>query len=167
VVLQDTWLFEGTIADNLRYGCPHAPDAKVEAAARSAHAHGFIERLPGGYSYRLSSGGTNLSQGQRQLLAVARAVLADAPLLILDEATSNIDTRTELLVQEAMLRLMKDRTCFIIAHRLSTIRDADLIVLIDGGRILETGTHDQLLVRGGRYAELHRAGAFPPAPGPC
>lgn len=166
VVLQDTWLFEGTVSDNLRYGRPDATDQDVEAAAQKAFAHPFIQRLPGGYGHRLTTGGLNLSQGQRQLLAVARAVLADAPLLVLDEATSNIDTRTELMVQEAMVRLMAGRTCFIIAHRLATIRQADQIVLIDGGRIVEAGTHGELLALNGRYARMHRAGTFPPAPGP-
>ncbi|HTH12753.1 MAG TPA: ATP-binding cassette domain-containing protein, partial [Spirochaetia bacterium] len=156
VVLQDTWLLEGTIADNIRYGAPTASDAEVERAARTANAHLFIERLPQGYQTPIRGNGSTLSQGQRQLLAIARAVLADAPCLVLDEATSNIDTLTELHVQEAMLRLMAGRTCFIIAHRLSTIREADRIVLIHEGRIVESGTHDQLLAAGGTYARMYQ-----------
>lgn len=155
VVLQDTWLFEGTIAENLRYGAPDATDAQVEQAARTANAHGFIEQLPLGYQTPIQGNGNTLSQGQRQLLAIARVVLADAPCLVLDEATSNIDTLTERHVQEAMIRLMEGRTCFIIAHRLSTIREADRIVLIHEGRILESGTHDQLMAVGGRYSQMY------------
>jgi ATP-binding cassette subfamily B protein len=161
VVLQDTWLLEGTIADNIRYGAPTASDAEVERAARTANAHLFIGRLPQGYQTPIRGNGSTLSQGQRQLLAIARAVLADAPCLVLDEATSNIDTLTELHVQEAMLRLMAGRTCFIIAHRLSTIREADRIVLIHEGRIVESGTHDQLLAAGGTYARMYQGS--PPA----
>jgi ATP-binding cassette subfamily B protein len=156
VVLQDTWLLDGTIADNIRYGAPSASDAEVEKAARTANAHLFIERLPRGYQTTIRGNGSTLSQGQRQLLAIARAVLADAPCLVLDEATSNIDTLTELHVQEAMLRLMTGRTCFIIAHRLSTIREADRIVLIRDGTIVESGTHDELMASGGTYARMYQ-----------
>jgi ATP-binding cassette subfamily B protein len=155
VVLQDTWLLDGTIADNIRYGAPGASDQEVERAARTANAHLFIEQLPQGYQTPIRGNGSTLSQGQRQLLAIARVVLADAPCLVLDEATSNIDTLTELHVQEAMLRLMEGRTCFIIAHRLSTIREADRIVLIRDGQIQESGSHDELLAAGGDYARMY------------
>jgi len=160
VVLQDTWLKEGSVSDNIRYGRPGASDAEVEEVARTVNADGFIRHLPQGYNTVLHGNGNTLSQGQRQLLAIARAALADAPLLVLDEATSNIDTRTEFHVQEAMLALRKGRTCFIIAHRLSTIRQADTIILIDQGRILECGTHEALLAENGRYAALYRASSL-------
>ncbi len=154
IVLQDTYLFSGTILDNIRYGNPDAADEAVEAAARRASAHEFIRALPNGYRTELTESGNNLSAGQRQLLAIARAILADAPILILDEATSNVDTRTELSIQRAMLELSSGRTTFLIAHRLSTIQDADRILVIDGGRIVEQGNHRQLLARDGVYARM-------------
>jgi len=154
IVLQDTYLFSGTIRENIRYGNPNADDAQVEAAARKGAAHEFIRRLPQGYDTVLTESGSNLSAGQRQLLAIARAILADAPILILDEATSNVDTRTELRIQKAMLELMKNRTTFLIAHRLSTIRGADRILVIDNRRIVEQGSHEQLLKQGGVYAGM-------------
>src|SRR5450755_562824 len=154
-VQQDTYLFSGSIADNIRYGRLDASDAEVEDAARTANIHDVIMALPQGYKTRLGERGSGLSQGQRQLLAFARAVLAKTRILILDEATSNIDTRTEELIQQALQKLLKDRTAFIIAHRLSTVRNANLVVVIDKGRIVEQGTHATLLVRNGRYAELY------------
>jgi ATP-binding cassette subfamily B multidrug efflux pump len=155
IVLQDTYLFSGTIKDNIRYGRPDAGDAEVERAAVMANAERFIKRLPRGYDTVLSESGTNLSQGQRQLLAIARAILADASILILDEATSSVDTRTELHIQEAMMHLMKGRTSFIIAHRLSTIRDADTIMVIDHGEIVEKGNHHELMREEGFYHSLY------------
>jgi ATP-binding cassette subfamily B protein len=155
IVLQDTYLFTGTIADNIKYGRPGAGDEEVRRAARLANADEFIRRLPQGYATPLAESGRELSQGQRQLLAIARAILADPAILILDEATSNVDTRTELRIQEAMLKLMSGRTSFIIAHRLSTIRDADTIMVIDGGRIVERGSHDQLLASQGVYRAIY------------
>lgn len=155
IVLQDTHLFSETVRENIRYGRLDATDAEVEEAARLANADHFIKRLPQGYDTVLSEDGGNLSQGQRQLLAIARAILADPAILILDEATSSVDTRTELHIQEAMLNLMKGRTSFVIAHRLSTIRDADLILVINDGRIIERGTHDQLLKEKGFYYNLY------------
>lgn len=156
IVLQDTVLFSGTIEDNIRYGKENASHEEVKAAAAHANADEFIERLPEGYAAQLSEGGSNLSQGQRQLLAIARAVLADPPILILDEATSSVDTRTEMHIQSAMVALMKNRTSLIIAHRLSTIRDADKIVVIDGGRVAEMGSHDELIALGGCYYKLYQ-----------
>ena len=156
IVLQDTVLFSGTIEDNIRYGKENASPEEVKAAAAHADADEFIERLPEGYAAQLSEGGSNLSQGQRQLLAIARAVLADPPILILDEATSSVDTRTEMHIQSAMVALMKNRTSLIIAHRLSTIRDADKIVVIDGGRVAEMGSHDELIALGGCYYKLYQ-----------
>lgn len=156
IVLQDTVLFSGTIEDNIRYGKENAFPEEVKAAAAHANADEFIERLPEGYAAQLSEGGSNLSQGQRQLLAIARAVLADPPILILDEATSSVDTRTEMHIQSAMVALMKNRTSLIIAHRLSTIRDADKIVVIDGGRVAEMGSHDELIALGGCYYKLYQ-----------
>lgn len=157
MVLQDSWLFEGTIRDNIRFGRLDATDAEVEAAARLAHCEHFIETLPGGYDFRVSEGADNLSQGQRQLLTIARAVLADRPVLILDEATSNVDTRTEWRIQQAMDKLMEGRTSFVIAHRLSTIKNADRILVLRDGDIVESGTHRELLAQGGFYAELYQA----------
>lgn len=156
IVLQDTVLFSGSIEDNIRYGREDASPEEVKAAAAHANADEFIERLPEGYAAQLSEGGSNLSQGQRQLLAIARAVLADPPILILDEATSSVDTRTEMHIQSAMVALMKNRTSLIIAHRLSTIRDADKIVVIDGGRVAEMGSHDELIALGGCYYKLYQ-----------
>ena len=157
MVLQDTWLFNGTIRDNIRYGRPEATDAEVEAAAKAARCDHFIRTLAGGYDFVINEEGTNLSQGQRQLITIARAVLADRPALILDEATSNVDTRTEELIQHAMDELMRDRTSFVIAHRLSTIRNADVILVLRDGDIVEKGTHAELLARGGYYAELYNS----------
>ena len=157
MVLQDTWLFNGTIRDNIRYGRPEATDAEVEAAAKAASCDHFIRTLAGGYDFMINEEGTNLSQGQRQLITIARAVLADRPALILDEATSNVDTRTEELIQHAMDELMRDRTSFVIAHRLSTIRNADVILVLRDGDIVEKGTHTELLARGGYYAELYNS----------
>ncbi len=157
MVLQDTWLFGGTIAENIGYGRPEAGEDEVIAAARAAHADRFIRSLPGGYQTRVSDDGANISAGERQLITIARAFLARPQLLILDEATSSVDTRTELLVQQAMTELRRERTSFIIAHRLSTIRDSDLIVVMDAGRIVETGTHSQLLARQGAYWAMTRA----------
>ena len=157
MVLQDTWLFNGTIRENIRYGRPDASDAEVEAAARAARCDHFIHTLAGGYDFMINEEGTNLSQGQRQLVTIARAILADRPALILDEATSNVDTRTEELIQRAMDALMQGRTSFVIAHRLSTIRNADIILVIRDGDIVEKGTHDELLAQGGFYADLYNS----------
>lgn len=157
MVLQDTWLFNGTIRENIRYGRPNATDAEVEAAARAARCDHFIHTLAGGYDFMINEEGTNLSQGQRQLVTIARAILADRPALILDEATSNVDTRTEELIQRAMDALMQGRTSFVIAHRLSTIRNADVILVIRDGDIVEKGTHDELLAQGGFYADLYNS----------
>ena len=155
MVLQDTHLFTGTVMDNIRYGRLDATDEECIAAAKLANADGFIRRLPEGYQTVLTGDGSNLSQGQRQLLSIARAAVADPPVLILDEATSSIDTRTETLVQEGMDRLMKGRTTFVIAHRLSTVKNADCIMVLEQGRIIERGTHDQLLEEKGRYYQLY------------
>lgn len=157
MVLQDTWLFNGTIRENIRYGRPDATDAEVEAAARAARCDHFIHTLAGGYDFMINEEGTNLSQGQRQLVTIARAILADRPALILDEATSNVDTRTEEIIQRAMDALMQGRTSFVIAHRLSTIRNADVILVIRDGDIVEKGTHDELLAQGGFYADLYNS----------
>jgi ATP-binding cassette subfamily B multidrug efflux pump len=157
MVLQDSWLFEGSIRENIRFGQPSASDAEVESAARYAYCEHFINTLPGGYDFMISEGAANISQGQRQLLTIARAVLANRPILILDEATSNVDTRTEWHIQHAMDRLMAHRTSFVIAHRLSTIRDADLILVLHDGDIVEKGTHDELLAEGGFYANLYQS----------
>ena len=157
MVLQDTWLFNGTIRENIRYGRPDASDAEVEAAARAARCDHFIHTLAGGYDFMINEEGTNLSQGQRQLVTIARAILADRRALILDEATSNVDTRTEELIQRAMDALMQGRTSFVIAHRLSTIRNADVILVIRDGDIVEKGTHDELLAQGGFYADLYNS----------
>ncbi len=157
MVLQDTWLFNGTIRENIRYGRPDASDEEVVRAAKSAYAHSFIKTLPHGYDMVLNEEASNISQGQKQLLTVARAILADPQILILDEATSSVDTRTEALIQKAMENLMKDRTSFIIAHRLSTIRDADLIFVMNQGDIVEMGNHRELLSAGGFYASLYNS----------
>ncbi len=158
IVLQDTHLFTGTVMDNIRYGKLDATDEECIAAAKLANAHGFIKRLPDGYQTMLTGDGANLSQGQRQLIAIARAAVADPPVLILDEATSSIDTRTEALVQRGMDALMKGRTSFVIAHRLSTVRNADCIMVMEHGRIIECGTHDQLMEQKGRYWQLYTGG---------
>ncbi len=155
IVLQDTFLFADTVMENIRYGRLDASDEDVFAAAKLANADGFIQRLPEGYQTQLSERGSNLSQGQRQLLAIARAILADPSILILDEATSSVDTRTEMQIQSALLKLMGGRTSFVIAHRLSTIRQADLILVVDGGQIVERGTHNELLDAAGFYHNLY------------
>ena len=156
-MLQDTWLFSGTVYENLAYGKEGVTLEQVRAAARAAKIDRFIEALPQGYDTVLRDGGNSISKGQRQLLTIARAMLLDAPMLILDEATSNVDTRTERRIQAAMLRLMEGRTCFVIAHRLSTIRNADVIAVLREGTVAECGTHDELMRRGGYYSELYRA----------
>ena len=155
MVLQDTHLFTGTVMDNIRYGKLDAADEECIAAAKLANADGFIRRLPDGYQTVLTGDGSNLSQGQRQLLAIARAAAADPPVLILDEATSSIDTRTEELVQAGMDALMKGRTTFVIAHRLSTIKNSDCIMVMEQGRIIERGSHDELIAAKGRYYQLY------------
>lgn len=157
MVLQDTWLFKGTIMENIRYGRLDATDEEVIEAAKAAHAHHFIQTLPGGYDMELNEDASNVSQGQKQLLTIARAILADNKVLILDEATSSVDTRTEIRIQKAMDNLMKGRTSFIIAHRLSTIRDADLILVMKDGDIIEQGTHDELIRKDGFYAQLYNS----------
>lgn len=157
MVLQETWLFKGTIMENIRYGRLDATDEEVIAAAKAAHAHHFIQTLPGGYQMELNEDASNVSQGQKQLLTIARAILADNRILILDEATSSVDTRTEIEIQKAMDNLMKGRTSFVIAHRLSTIRDADLILVMKDGDIIEQGNHKELLEKGGFYANLYNA----------
>ncbi|WP_314059633.1 ABC transporter ATP-binding protein [uncultured Vagococcus sp.] len=157
MVLQDTWLFKGTIMENLRYGRLNATDEEVYEAAKAAHVHHFIQTLPGGYNMELNEESSNISQGQKQLLTIARAILAEKPILILDEATSSVDTRTEGLIQEAMNNLMAGRTSFVIAHRLSTIKDADKILYMQDGDIKEQGTHEELLAEGGYYASLYNS----------
>ncbi len=157
MVLQDTWLFHGTIYDNIAYASPHATKEDVERVARAAHMHDYIESLPDGYDTVLSDEAVNLSKGQKQLLTIARAMLIDASVLILDEATSNVDTRTELQMQDAMLALMKGKTCFVIAHRLSTVRHADRILVMQNGSIAEMGTHEELLAKNGLYRRLYQA----------
>ncbi|MGG0286059.1 ABC transporter ATP-binding protein [Peribacillus butanolivorans] len=157
MVLQDTWLFNGTIKDNIAYGKNGATDEEIFAAARTAHADHFIRTLPDGYETVLNEEASNISQGQKQLLTIARAVLADPPIMILDEATSSVDTRTEVFIQKAMKRLMEGRTSFVIAHRLSTIKDADLILVMDQGKVIEQGTHSELLEVNGFYADLYNS----------
>jgi ATP-binding cassette subfamily B protein len=157
MVLQDTWLRSGTIRENITMGKPDATDEEVIAAAKQAHAHGFIRRLPNGYDTVIGESGGNLSQGQKQLLCIARVMLCLPPMLFLDEATSSIDTRTELRIQKAFDTMMKGRTSFIVAHRLSTIQEADLILVMRGGRIVEQGKHEELLKKRGFYAELYKS----------
>lgn len=157
MVLQDTWLFKGTIHDNIAYGCEDASEEQIIKAAKAAHADHFIRTLPNGYQTVLNEEASNISQGQKQLLTIARAILAEPTILILDEATSSVDTRTEVLIQKAMTAMMQDRTSFVIAHRLSTIRDADLILVMNNGRVIETGTHKELLSQDGFYADLYNS----------
>ena len=157
MVLQDTWLFSGTIADNIAYGTTGATDEQIRAAARAAHIDSFIESLPDGYNTLLTDDGINISKGQKQLLTIARAMMVDSPMLILDEATSNVDSRTEIKIQTALRALMQGRTCFVIAHRLSTVQNADVILVMRDGQIIERGTHDELLASGGFYASLYSA----------
>lgn len=155
-MLQDTVLFSDTIENNILYGNESASHEDVVKAAATANADAFVERLPDGYNTELAESGSNLSQGQRQLLAIARAVLADPKILILDEATSSVDTRTEMHIQEAMIELMKGRTSLIIAHRLSTIKDADMIIVVADGKVAESGSHDELLAKKGFYYDLYK-----------
>ena len=157
MVLQDTWLFGGTVRDNIKYGNPDATDNEVIEAAKAAHIHHFIKTLPKGYDMVINEESTNISAGQKQLMTIARVILANPKILILDEATSSIDTRTELQIQDAMDNLMKGRTSFIIAHRLSTIKNADLILVMNHGDIVEQGTHEELLQKDGFYADLYNS----------
>ena len=157
MVLQDTWLFYGSIYDNIAYGRPDATREEVIAAAKAAHIHNFIMRLPQGYDTILADDAANISKGQKQLLTIARAMLMDSPMLILDEATSNVDTRTEMVVQQAMRELMVDKTCFVVAHRLSTIRSADKILVVREGNVVESGNHEELMRKKGFYWELYQA----------
>ena len=157
MVLQETWLKSGTILENIAYGKPDASREEVIAAAKSAHAHGFISRLPQGYDTVIGEDGGSLSQGQKQLLCIARVMLCLPPMLILDEATSSIDTRTELKIQDAFERMMQGRTSFIVAHRLSTIQSADVILVMRDGHIVEQGDHETLLAKGGFYAQLYQS----------
>ena len=163
MVLQDTWLFGGTIRDNIAYGNPDASDEQILAAARATYVDRFVHSLPNGYDTIVDDEGTTMSAGEKQLLTIARAFLADRTILILDEATSSVDTRTEVLIQQAMAALRTDRTSFVIAHRLSTIRDADTILVMEAGRIVEQGNHAELLARGGAYAALYHAQFAAPA----
>ena len=155
MVLQDAWLFEGSIRDNIAYAQDNLPEEKIIAAARSASVDSFIKTLPGGYDFELSTGAENISQGQRQLLTIARAMASDPEIMILDEATSNVDTHTEQLIQKALAKLMHGRTSFVIAHRLSTIRDADMILYMEHGDILEHGSHEELMAQHGKYEALY------------
>jgi ATP-binding cassette subfamily B protein len=157
MVLQDTWIYNATIMENIRYGSPHATDEDVIRACKAAHCHNFIRTLPGGYSMVLNEEASNISQGQKQLLTIARVILKNPVILILDEATSSIDTRTEILIQQTMREIMQGRTSFVIAHRLSTIRNADMILVMKDGDILETGDHGQLLQAKGFYADLYNS----------
>jgi ATP-binding cassette subfamily B protein len=157
MVLQDTWLFHGTIFDNIAYGKPGATMEEVVAAAKAAHIHGYISRLPKGYDTVLSDNAASISKGQKQLLTIARAMLLNAHMLILDEATSNVDTRTEQRIQAAMRTLMQHKTCFVIAHRLSTIQSADWILVLDKGQVVEQGTHESLMAAGGFYRQLYQS----------
>ena len=157
MVLQDTWLKSGTIYENIAYGRPDATKEQVIEAAKAAHAHSFIKRLPDGYDTVISEDGGNISQGQKQLLCIARVMLCLPPMLILDEATSSIDTRTEIKIQQAFANMMKGRTSFIVAHRLSTIREADIILVMDSGKVIEQGTHEELLAEKGFYAKLYNS----------
>ncbi len=157
MVLQDTWLKSGTIKDNITLGKPDATDEEIIAAAKAAHAHNFIMQLPDGYNSQIAEDGGNLSQGQKQLLCITRIMLCLPPMLILDEATSSIDTRTEQRIQKAFAKLMNGRTSFIVAHRLSTIKEADLILVMNNGNIIEQGTHSQLLATGGFYSKLYNS----------
>ncbi|PWN00704.1 MAG: multidrug ABC transporter ATP-binding protein, partial [Massilioclostridium sp.] len=157
MVLQDTWLFNGTIMENIRYGRLDATDEEVIEAAKAAHVHHFISTLPDGYNMVLNEDASNVSQGQKQLLTIARAILADPKILILDEATSSVDTRTEVQIQKAMDNLMKGRTSFVIAHRLSTIRDADMILVMKDGDIIEQGNHEELMAQHGFYENLYNS----------
>ena len=157
MVLQDTWLYSGTVRENIAYGRPDATDEEIIAAAKASHAHSFIKRLPQGYDAMISENGGNISQGQKQLLCIARVMLADPPMLILDEATSNIDTITEIRVQKAFAKMMEGRTSFVVAHRLSTIKEADIILAMNKGKIVEQGTHEELLARNGFYANLYNS----------
>ena len=156
-VLQDTWLKSGTIYENIAYGRLDATKEQVIEAAKAAHAHSFIKRLPDGYDTVISEDGGNISQGQKQLLCIARVMLCLPPMLILDEATSSIDTRTEIKIQQAFASMMKGRTSFIVAHRLSTIREADIILVMDSGKVIEQGTHEELLAEKGFYAKLYNS----------
>ena len=155
MVLQDTHLFSGTVRENIRYGRLDATDEEVVQAAKIAYAHSFIERLPQGYDTLLDGDGTNLSQGERQLLNIARAAISKAPIIVLDEATSSVDTRTEKYIERGMDQLMKNRTTFVIAHRLSTVRNADKIIVLEHGQIIEQGVHEELLALKGRYYQLY------------
>ena len=157
MVLQETWLFHGTIYENITYGKENATMEEVAAAARAAHIDSFIEQLPDGYNTVLSDDGVNISKGQKQLITIARAMLSDASMLILDEATSNVDSRTEIRIQKAMASLMKGRTCFVIAHRLSTIQNADTILVVKDGNIVEQGNHETLMQSGGFYSSLYHS----------
>ena len=157
MVLQDTWLYNASIRDNIRYGKLDASEEEIQGAARAAYAHHFIETQPGGYDMEIPEESNNISQGQKQLLTIARAILADPKILILDEATSSVDTRTEERIQMAMDNLMQGRTSFVIAHRLSTIKDADVILVMNHGDIVEQGNHEELLAKGGFYADLYNS----------
>ncbi|MEG1565551.1 MAG: ABC transporter ATP-binding protein, partial [Bacilli bacterium] len=157
MVLQDTWLFNGTIKENIKYGAPDATDEEITKACKEAHALHFIHTLPGGFDFMLNEDGSNISQGQKQLLTIARAILSKPKILILDEATSSVDTRTEKAIQDALDNIMKDKTSFVIAHRLSTIKNAKVILVMKKGHIIESGTHDELIKKNGFYAELYNS----------